>query len=258
MPACPTCADSFDTKRGVRHHRSLVHGESVRNYVTVECEYCGTEKDMFPSEAETFRYCSRKCFGEASKHDWLELICENCGGTYEKRPNDPNRNRFCSLECHREWQKLDNHPRYIPSDDLLAEMNRLENELGHPPSRNEMVKFGEYSAKPYYNHFGSWTAALEAAELYPDAEQRHEPLPEGHYGGGWQERRREIVRRDNHKCQDCGMSERQHKSRYNRALTVHHRINAGLWENRADAHIGLNLTTLCLVCHGKRHTDRSY
>lgn len=223
--------------------------------VVVRCENCDRPKEMFQSIARTFRFCSKECKAESQRHEREICVCENCGEEYEKLPNSPNGGRFCSLECHRDWQRLENHPRHINGADLLDEIRRLENELGHPPSRSEMVNLGRYSAKPYYNHFGSWLGAIKSAGLEPDRQQKRSGLPDGHYGRGWQIRRKEIVRRDNHRCQDCGTIDREHRTKYGCGLHVHHRINAGLWENREDAHIDLNLVTLCLPCHGKRHAE---
>ena len=56
----------------------------------------------------------------------------------------------------------------IPDSDLIAELERLEKELGHAPSAQEMNEHGEYWASTYKNHFGSWTAAIEEAGLEPD------------------------------------------------------------------------------------------
>lgn len=53
----------------------------------------------------------------------------------------------------------------ISDEELLAELRAGAEVLGRPPSRNEMVEFGEYSATPYLERFGSWFGALEAAGL---------------------------------------------------------------------------------------------
>lgn len=48
-------------------------------------------------------------------------------------------------------------------EDLLDEIRRLNEELGHPPSLQEFRNHGTYSATTYYNRFGSWSEAVERA-----------------------------------------------------------------------------------------------
>jgi endogenous inhibitor of DNA gyrase (YacG/DUF329 family) len=38
----------------------------VKN-VVMECEYCGKEKELYPSDAKRFRFCSRKCQGHYTR-----------------------------------------------------------------------------------------------------------------------------------------------------------------------------------------------
>ena len=47
--------------------------------------------------------------------------------------------------------------------ELLAEIHRLADEFGHPPTLNEVREYGEYAATTYYNRFGSWQEAVQAA-----------------------------------------------------------------------------------------------
>lgn len=48
---------------------------------------------------------------------------------------------------------------------LLDEIQRLADDLGHPPTQQELRKHGKYSISPYRDRFGSWSAALDAAGL---------------------------------------------------------------------------------------------
>lgn len=48
-------------------------------------------------------------------------------------------------------------------EDLLTEIKQLSDKLGHPPTLQEMRDEGAYAAMTYYNRFGSWRNALEAA-----------------------------------------------------------------------------------------------
>lgn len=51
--------------------------------------------------------------------------------------------------------------------ELLAEIHRLAEKRGHPPTLNEVRDDGAYAATTYYNRFGSWQNALQAAGYDP-------------------------------------------------------------------------------------------
>ena len=55
----------------------------------------------------------------------------------------------------------------IEDEDLRAELRRLAEELGHPPSPDEMDAVGAYSSRTYQRRFDEWDDALEAAGLEP-------------------------------------------------------------------------------------------
>ena len=51
----------------------------------------------------------------------------------------------------------------IDQDDLLAELRRLQDELGEIPTGTQMNEHGEYSRSTYQKRFGSWSKAIETA-----------------------------------------------------------------------------------------------
>lgn len=64
------------------------------------------------------------------------------------------------------------HPRYyrITREELLEEIQRLEESLGHPPSQREMKKQGEFSPATYEQRFDSWNNALRELGYEPHQE----------------------------------------------------------------------------------------
>ena len=58
--------------------------------------------------------------------------------------------------------------------------------------------------------------------------------------------RQEILERDDYRCVVCGMTDKEHKQRWNRPITVDHRD-----KNRRNNDRG-NLQVLCLSCHGRK------
>lgn len=58
----------------------------------------------------------------------------------------------------------------IPTTDLLAELHRLEADLGRVPTMRDMDFHGAYAAKTYQYRFGYWLTALEEAGLCVDCQ----------------------------------------------------------------------------------------
>jgi hypothetical protein len=53
-------------------------------------------------------------------------------------------------------------------EELLAELRRLDEDLGHAPSTTDMQAEGEYVYRTYIDRFGGWQEAVEAAGLDPE------------------------------------------------------------------------------------------
>jgi hypothetical protein len=64
------------------------------------------------------------------------------------------------------------------------------------------------------------------------------------YGAGGN--RSAVLERDGHACVQCGMTDEQHKAKWNRPITVDH-----ISKDRSDNSLS-NLQTLCLTCHGRK------
>jgi len=70
------------------------------------------------------------------------------------------------------------------------------------------------------------------------------------YGPGWNESKRRAVRaRDNHCCQDCGMTQADHSDEHDERLHVHHLIKARDIDDPEERNAMENLITLCRDCH---------
>ncbi|MDZ7770656.1 MAG: hypothetical protein U5K38_17105 [Woeseiaceae bacterium] len=54
-------------------------------------------------------------------------------------------------------------PQRVPTEELLAELRRLHDELGGRPTTTVVREHGAYSRQTYYNRFESWDDALDAA-----------------------------------------------------------------------------------------------
>lgn len=106
----------------------------------------------------------------------------------------------------------------------------------------------------YNNHFCSDPCRYEhhSGETHPAWEGGVHPR----YGKNWREQRQAALIRDQARCSDCGVSERQHYQQYGRSLDVHHVNPAKNFTedekiNHHRANTLDNLVTLCIVCHQK-------
>jgi 5-methylcytosine-specific restriction endonuclease McrA len=65
-------------------------------------------------------------------------------------------------------------------------------------------------------------------------------------GRGWSMIRLEVIARQGHKCGGCGMTEDEHKTKYKKSFSVHHKSPYRLDQNNHPD----NLIALCPTCHG--------
>lgn len=94
---CPTCGrDDFSSKKGMRTHHKLSHGESVTE--TITCEYCEESFEVLPYrvESENKKYCSSECQHSAQKRR-TSSVCLECGSEFEHLKSEIR--KFCSWGC---------------------------------------------------------------------------------------------------------------------------------------------------------------
>ncbi|WP_336363176.1 homing endonuclease associated repeat-containing protein [Halalkalicoccus salilacus] len=68
-------------------------------------------------------------------------------------------------------------PAELAADELLAELQRLADEVESTPKMTDMRDHGKFSPTTYHTRFGSWNAALEAAGLTPNRQSSTEVEP---------------------------------------------------------------------------------
>lgn len=72
---------------------------------------------------------------------------------------------------------------------------------------------------------------------------------ERYYGPRWDHQREKALRRDQYRCQRCGMIDPDHQDLYQRGLNVHHKIPYREFTEDKEAHRLDNLISLCVSCH---------
>jgi endogenous inhibitor of DNA gyrase (YacG/DUF329 family) len=97
----------------------VIKGERHYNWkggkTTLVCKQCGKKFDVIPSEKDTAKFCSQKCWGkwQSEKRSgknaggWkggkIAIVCKQCGKKFKVFPGEKQR-KFCSHKCRGEWQ----------------------------------------------------------------------------------------------------------------------------------------------------------
>lgn len=138
--------------------------------------------------------------------------------------------------------------RHIDAKDLIDEIHRLHDLLGHVPKTDHMDELGKYGKSTYRVRFGSWTEAVRIAGYQP---RRNDEGPWNlYYGPDWTSQREEIIQRDNEQCRVCKKS----RSEVSPDLNVHHITPAREFVSNDSPDFEpmnhpSNLIALCCECH---------
>jgi hypothetical protein len=73
------------------------------------------------------------------------------------------------------------------------------------------------------------------------------------YSEGWVPARRQALEEADEICEQCGMSQKQHRRTWEVGLHVHHKQPVRLHDDPSDAHTPNNLEVLCIDCHADVH-----
>ena len=135
---------------------------------------------------------------------------------------------------------------------LVANLEKIWRELGHPPGKRQISDFGEkYSESPYRRHWGSVRAACEAIAAFHAKRISREQLLAGSVGASTRttiplKDRWAVLKRDNYRCAKCGASP---SNDHNVELEIDHVVPVA----RGGGNELGNLQTLCRCCNqGKK------
>lgn len=252
--------------------------------ITLECEYCGEEFEVYPSHKDRRRFCSKECqykwmsenlAGEnASNYQGgkVTLECEYCGDKYKVFKKRKDNSRFCSIDCLHKWKSENrvgkNAPRWNGGK-KERECKNCGKKFKANPSDNQkfcsrecydewqnkqITKICKECGKEFKtqrsrdNDFCSneCQGKYMRGENSPHWKGGYEP----YYGKNWPDKRKETLERDDYICQECGKEEDLH---------VHHKIPLRVFVNngiREKANRLSNLITLCSSCHRKIEIER--
>lgn len=232
---CPTCGKSLQTESGMRQHHTKVHGDPLPNRT---CKGCGV--DFYDPKARQ-AYCG-DCDPNAGTHNgnWkgakAQTTCERCGDEFEYYPSD-KKGVYCP-KCVREADEfLGEH--YAEVHDI----ERIERACDY--CECEMVVLAserQYGA----GRFCSRECLADWMSENRSGKDHHQWLEGSRsYTGKWWSVRREVLQRDDYRCQYCG----KESDEIGRNPDVHHIVPLKTFDDPQDAHTLDNLISLCPTCH---------
>lgn len=149
------------------------------------------------------------------------------------------------------------HKRHgIDVEYLYDQLEILDKGVEGRPRREDVAEHTDISYSTIERNIGSWGNALEYLGYewsfgeWVEGEDNPNWVEERrgrYYGSQWPQIRSEIIERDDHECQMCGVvrgSDIEH-------LDVHHIKPYRKFESNNQAHSQSNLVTLCRSCHVK-------
>lgn len=214
----------------------------MQNRVTLTCQRCGKEYQVKKSHEHRSKYCSKEC-----TKNQCDIQCKQCGKTYAVKAAEAERTRFCSRECYAEWmtkQTGPSNPRWkrieVTCANCCKTLHKVKSDLA-----DKKVVFCDAQC------YGEWYSKNMAGENAPNWLGGMKSWR----GASWKRQRVLALKRDNHTCQHCGVTQKQlDKLKLKSAkLQVHHIIpfrNFGL-DRESDANQLTNLIVLCPICHMK-------
>jgi hypothetical protein len=209
--------------------------------IEVECDWCGGTIEKYPSRLERsdHHFCSDDCHNKFQRGG-ERRSCDNCEEEIQRKPStyEGQDNVYCSIECRVEYRRAD-WPQLVCEN--CGELFKMR------PALYEQRITVQNNDKFFCSNDcqGEWETGKDNP-MY-DGERKGHPI----YGPDWRYIRRDARERDGFSCQDCGLSEREHKARYGQELEVHHIKPIREFDNVEEANQLSNLITLCRAHHRK-------
>lgn len=234
---CETCGKGFDSGGHLGVHVVRAHSENELGRPVSKEELLESIQELADDlgKVPTAR--------EMAEHgEYSRMVCSNKFGSW---------NAALRAAGYDPQKRND-----IPDSELLAEIERLAERYGRPPSSSEMCEDGKFSKHIFIERFGGWETALNRAG-YSRPTTYRETLGVFPYGSNWYVQRERALERDNYQCQipTCTVTREEHLRRHDSDLHVHHIIprrhfvdeDGELDEERANDLD--NLLTLCAPHH---------
>jgi len=203
-----------------------------------------TEREVEQSE---YHYCSQDCLnehkreryaGDGNPNSTLEAVtCDHCGQELMRARWE--RERYERTYCSECWGDVT----------VEVECAWCGGEKQVWPSLTHVER---HFCSPQCH--GKWNSVHNTGEKHP--RWRPGKRPE-YYGPNWRVQRRRVLRRDQYRCQDCGVTEAEYLTERGETLSVHHIQPFRTFEtddgyDYEAANSLENLITVCRECHMER------
>ena len=233
----------------------------------VECGFCKTELKRYQTKTDNY-FCDTNC-----KSKWQTLQRENLGFTKEWLSDQYfNKGKTCNdiakeigRNSKRVWEWFrdygieiqkrgeNKHQQFKPGHKLGV--GRIHTEQTKQKIREVRIKDGHV---PYLNKDGvHWLKGIKG-KGHPSYKGGLTPERQSFYSSEiWSEVVKEVWKRDNAICQNCG---KHHNTELNRGnFHIHHIISFQIPEYRSELD---NLILLCKECHrwvhSKKNTNKKF
>lgn len=215
--SCSQCGAVYKSDQGFRNHLEKCNPQKL-----FHCDYC----DKTSLSKQGIRCHTTRSH---NKNERLETVkCENCGDEYKKEPHhiDNTSSNYCSHKCQGD----------ALSQRVTLNCNWCGDEYTVPPSEKDRSNFCSFDCHD------EWRSENRRGENHPQYKGY-----ESRRGAVWKRKREEILERDNHRCQACGVSQTD----LDESLHIHHIIPRVEFEDQREADKEANLVALCRDCHNK-------
>ncbi len=216
----------------------------------VNCTNCNKKILRKPSSTGEKNYCSRVCLYEYLRMNKpnqnlrkrIHINCEICSSTFEVIESRKLTAKYCSKKCVGIANGKRGSVQY--SKRVKVNCTNCNQRLERKPSIIKQWNFcNQFCMAEYYSKTDAFSGPKSGTWKGGDP---------GYYGLNWRQQRKKARKRDDFKCQDCGITEEL----YGQELSVHHIIPFrdfnGDWRNANQLS---NLISLCeYPCHRKRHS----
>jgi hypothetical protein len=251
---CDNCCDKFDVTLSEKDERKFCSqqcfSESQKDRVSVNCDECDSSFEVVRStfDRQNRFFCDNECrsdgmsgkgnpsYGATNK---VSVICDTCGEKFERVESHAERGsrNFCSRDCIN--FEGDKNPFYdrVHSEKVKNNMPSGSDHWNYGRNRPEHAKLmsdlhsGE--GNPMYGVRGEDAPSWDGGNYRENQTWR--------YTAEWFDTREAVLKRDNHQCSECDLSE---------SLHVHHINPVSDGGKKFDTE---NLITLCKEHHYERH-----
>lgn len=203
--------------------------------VLIDCQVCKKSFLRFLCNVGR-KFCSRECYDSTRKR--IALLCSGCSTSFTvpfyrvKRAETV----YCSPTCA-----------------TKAQRSRVE--------RVCPVCSGVFNVAPYVVRKGEGVFCSKKCRGIAERGENHHNwqggkklMSQNARGIGWANRSREVRKRADYTCQDCGKAEFE----LGHALHAHHIVPFYNFANHREANSATNLTALCRSCHTRREWANEY